>query len=41
LRQPHVFRFFYAFQEVKAGRREYLHRLESELLKVLGVEDAA
>jgi hypothetical protein len=36
LRQPQVFRFYYAFQQVKVGRGEYLHRLESELLRALG-----
>ncbi len=38
LRRPMVFRFFYAFHQVKAGRPQYLQRLESDLLAALGVE---
>jgi hypothetical protein len=40
LRQPMVFRFFYAFQEVKAGRPQYMQRLESDLLDALGMKSA-
>jgi hypothetical protein len=37
LRAPLVFRFFYAFREVKAGRDEYLRRLEADLFEELGI----
>jgi hypothetical protein len=35
LRQPHVFRFFYAFRQADAGRREYLERLETQMFEAL------
>jgi hypothetical protein len=41
LRRPLVFRFFYAFQEVRAGRTQYLERLEAEMFHSLGIERAA
>jgi hypothetical protein len=31
--RPLVFRFFYAFQQAKNGRPDYLTRLEEELFK--------
>jgi len=37
LRQPLVFRFFYAFHEAQAGRTRYLEGLEADLFPVLGV----
>jgi hypothetical protein len=37
LRRPRVFRFFYAFREVEAGRPEYLQRLEADLFAALEV----
>jgi hypothetical protein len=40
LRQPHVFRFFEAFQQVGAGRPEYLSRLEGEMFDALGLAGA-
>jgi len=36
-RRPHVFRFYYAFQQAKHGRRQYLETLEEELFSELGV----
>jgi len=36
-RRPQVFRFYYAFQQAKHGRRQYLEALESELFEKLGV----
>jgi len=36
-RQPRVFRFYYAFQQAKHGRGQYLKTLESELFDELGV----
>jgi hypothetical protein len=41
LREPYVFRFFYAFQEVKADRHHYLQTLEAQMFNALGVDDAA
>jgi hypothetical protein len=41
LRQPFVFRFFYAFQQVKAGRRQYLETLESQMFEALETNKAA
>ena len=41
LREPHVFRFFYAFQEVKANRRQYLEALEAQMFEALGLDNAA
>jgi hypothetical protein len=41
LREPYVFRFFYAFQEVKANRRQYLETLEAQMLAALGLDTAA
>ena len=35
--QPHVFRFFFAFQQAKHGRRHYLETLEADLFKELDV----
>ena len=40
LRQPHVFRFFYAFQQVDAGRR-YLEQLEAQMFEALSIDSAA
>lgn len=37
LRQPGVYRFYYAFQEAKHGRTEYTESLEAELFQELGV----
>jgi hypothetical protein len=37
LRQPYVFRFFEAFQQIGAGRPEYLSRLEAEMFETLGL----
>jgi len=37
LRAPLVFRFYYAFQELKTGRPQYVETLETELFKSLGV----
>jgi hypothetical protein len=36
LKEPYVFRFFYAFQEVKANRRQYLETLEAQMFEALG-----
>jgi hypothetical protein len=33
--RPHVFRFFYAFQQATHGRRQYLETLEAELFSEL------
>jgi hypothetical protein len=41
LREPYVFRFFYAFQEVKANRRQYLETLEAQMFEALGLDTAA
>jgi hypothetical protein len=41
LRQPYIFRFFYAFQQVKAGRRHYLETLEAQMFEALGSDKAA
>jgi hypothetical protein len=41
LREPYVFRFFYAFQEVKANRRQYLETLEAQMFEALGLDKAA
>jgi hypothetical protein len=41
LREPYVFRFFYAFQEVKANRRQYLETLEAQMFEALGLDQAA
>ncbi len=41
LRQPYVFRFFYAFQEVKANRGQYLQALEAQMFAALGLDKAA
>ena len=41
LREPYVFRFFYAFQEVKANRRQYLEALEAQMFEALGLDKAA
>jgi len=38
LDEPQVFRFFHAFQELKAGRPEYVQHLESELWKALELD---
>ena len=38
LDEPQVFRFFHAFQELKAGRPEYVQHLESELWKALALD---
>jgi hypothetical protein len=38
LKEPYVFRFFYAFQEVKANRREYLEALEAQMFEALGID---
>ena len=38
LREPYVFRFFYAFQEVKANRRQYLETLEAQMFEALGLD---
>lgn len=37
LRRPLVFRFFYAFQEAKHGRTEYLAMLEGQMFTALGL----
>jgi hypothetical protein len=37
LRQPAVYRFYYAFQQAKHGRRQYLEALEAELFRTIGV----
>jgi len=37
LRRPLIFRFFYAFREVKAGRSQYLAELEAQMFRALGV----
>ena len=37
LQRPQVFRFYYAFQQAKHGRRQYLETLESGLFDELGV----
>jgi hypothetical protein len=34
-RRPHVYRFFYAFQESKRGRAEYLEELEAGMFSEL------
>jgi hypothetical protein len=36
--RPYVFRFFYAFQEVKANRRQYLETLEAQMFEALGLD---
>jgi hypothetical protein len=36
-----VFRFFYAFQQVKAGRRQYLESLENQMFEALGLDRSA
>jgi hypothetical protein len=41
LRRPLVFRFFYAFQEAKHGRREYLARLERQMFAALALDSQA
>ncbi len=41
LRRPYVFRFFYAFQEVKTGRPQYLERLEVEMFDALRLDAAS
>jgi hypothetical protein len=41
LRQPYVFRFFEAFQQVKASRREYLETLEAQMFEALRLDKAA
>lgn len=38
LRQPLVFRFFYAFRDAKHGNREALERLEKRLFAELGTD---
>lgn len=38
LRRPLVFRFFYAFQEAKHGRREYLAQLEGQMFAALALD---
>jgi hypothetical protein len=40
LRRPYVFRFFYAFQETKAGRIQYVSTLESQMFEAIGVGKA-
>jgi len=40
LKRPYVFRFFYAFQETKAGRKHYLSMLESQMFEAIGVDKA-
>lgn len=37
LRRPAVYRFYYAFQQAKHGRTQYLDALEAELFRELGV----
>jgi len=37
IRRPHVFRFYYAFQQAQHGRRQYLQALETELFDELGL----
>jgi hypothetical protein len=41
LHTPLVFRFFYAFQEAKTGRPEYLELLEGQMLGALGLGSLA
>jgi len=41
LSRPYVFRFFYAFQETKAGRNQYLSTLESQMFEAIGIDKAA
>lgn len=36
-RRPRVYRFFYAFQQAKHGRTQYLNALEAELFSELGI----
>ena len=36
-----VFRFFYAFQQAKAGRPEYLESLEAQMFEALGLDKQA
>jgi hypothetical protein len=38
LRRPTVFRFYYAFQQAKHGRTQYLDALEADLFRELGVD---
>ena len=38
LHRPTVFRFYYAFQQAKHGRTQYLDALEAELFQELGVD---
>lgn len=40
LRTPLVFRFFYAFQEAKTGRSEYLELLEDQMFGALGLDSS-
>lgn len=37
LRQPQVFRFFYAFREARAGRPWYLEQFEAQMFAALGM----
>ena len=37
LKQPYVFRFFDAFQQVGAGRPEYLTQLEAQMFEAIGL----
>lgn len=37
LRRPQVFRFYYAFQQARHGRRQYLDTLEATVFSELGV----
>ena len=37
LRRPYVFRFYNAFREAKAGRPQYLERLQTQLFDALGI----
>jgi hypothetical protein len=41
LRYPLVFRFFYAFQEARTGRSQYLAQLESQMFEILKPDSAA
>jgi hypothetical protein len=41
MRRPLVFRFFYAFQQMHAGRPQYLAELEAQMFSALEVERAA
>lgn len=40
LKRPYVFRFFHAFEETKAGRQEYLTKLESQMFEAVGIDKA-